>query len=76
YVVYFGEDVEANYIQPEAGTYASYGWSSSAEKWTNKKVATLTVPQGATSMTLKYIGTGYSCYINGMRLVSTPVAAE
>ena len=76
YVVYFGEDVEANYIQPEAGTYASYGWSASGEKWTNKKVATVTVPEGATSMTLKYIGTGYSCFINGMRLVSTAVAAE
>ncbi|MBP5092087.1 MAG: hypothetical protein J6328_05990, partial [Bacilli bacterium] len=68
YVVFFGDDVEANYIAPEAGTYASYGWSASGEKWTNKKVATITVPEGATSFTLKYIGTGYSCFINGMRL--------
>jgi hypothetical protein len=70
YVVYFGEDTTENNIAPDAGTYASYGWSSSGEKWTNKKVATVTVPENATSFTLKYIGSGFSCFINGMRLVS------
>jgi hypothetical protein len=76
YVVYLGEDNSENYINPEAGTYASYGWDASGDKWTNKKVASITIPENATSITLKYIGSGYSCYINGMRLVQHPAAAE
>ena len=79
YVVYLGEDVQANYIQPNAGNYSDYGWSSSGDKYTNKAVMTVTIPEGATSITVKYVGTGYSCFINGMRLVqrtanTTPIA--
>lgn len=69
YVVYLGDDVEANYIVPNDGNYSDYGWSSSGDKYTNKAVMSVTIPEGATSITVKYVGTGYSCYINGMRLV-------
>ncbi|MBO7121358.1 MAG: InlB B-repeat-containing protein, partial [Bacilli bacterium] len=69
YVVFLGEDVEANYIQPNAGNYSDYGWSNSGDKYTNKAVMSVTIPEGATSITVKYIGSGYSCFINGMRLV-------
>lgn len=69
YVVYLGDDVEANYIVPNDGNYSDYGWSNSGDKYTNKAVMSVTIPEGATSITVKYIGTGYSCFINGMRLV-------
>lgn len=74
YVFFFGEDAEANYIQPNEGNYGDYGWDSNSEKWTNAAVATITVAEGATSLTVKYVGTGYSAFINGIRL--TPHAAE
>ena len=74
YVFFFGEDAEANYIQPNEGNYGDYGWDSNSEKWTNASVATITVAEGATSLTVKYVGTGYSAFINGIRL--TPHAAE
>ena len=69
YVVYLGDDVEANYIVPNDGNYSDYGWSASGDKYTNKAVMSVTIPEGATSITVKYVGTGYSCFINGMRLV-------
>ena len=50
--------------------YSDFGLSSSANNWTTKAVATITITEsGATTITLHNMNNGYAIWVFGMRLV-------
>ncbi|MBQ2052630.1 MAG: hypothetical protein II494_02955, partial [Bacilli bacterium] len=76
YAIYLGEIVDANKIELDSVTYNTLGWDTKTDKWGSKKVLTITIPENATSLSIKNIASGNTCYINGIRLVSPATPAE
>ncbi|MBR3674958.1 MAG: InlB B-repeat-containing protein, partial [Bacilli bacterium] len=78
YAVYNGAMEDANKITLDAGTYKSFGFNESSNAWTTK-CGSITIAEGATSISIAYLGGGNSAYIDGIRLVvrtanTTPAA--
>lgn len=75
YCFYLGSmEDEANKVSIAAGTYGSYGFNETANNWTSP-LCQMTIAEGATSISIKYIGSGNSAYIDGIRLVTHHAAA-
>ena len=74
YAVYNGAMEDANKITLDAGTYASFGFNEKSNVWTTK-CGSITIAEGATSISVAYLGGGNSAYIDGIRLVTHHEAA-
>ncbi len=79
YCFYVGEMTDENKVSINNGKYSDYGFvdetsTDKTDRWTTP-LCQVTIAEGATSISVKWIGSGHSAYINGLRLVTPHQAA-
>lgn len=62
-------DGEYTPIGNDVDNYAATGLNENTPAWTNKAMARITVPAGATSLTIHNMNNGYAIWVYGARLV-------